>query len=261
MNWLDWLPGRRPPPPIDDALWRDALAACPLARRLAAEDRQRLRLLAARFLQRKRFHAIEMELAALQRLLIAMLVCVPILHMGFGVLRGWQGVVVYPGEFKVRHQHHDGSTGVITERDQILAGEAWPIGPVVLSWAAVQQDLANPWEGYNVVIHEIAHKLDMLDGPPDGAPPLPRRISGRAWAKTFQRAFDRLVAATHRGVPTPIDPYAATNPGEYFAVVSALYFSDPARLDQAEPGVGALLREYYGPSPAPYRLAAVGAEA
>ncbi len=253
MNGFDWLPWRRPPPPIDDALWRDALAACPLALRLSPEDRQRLRLLAARFLQSKRFHPVDMELGAKQRLLIALQASLPVLRLGFRALRGWQGVVVYPGQFKVRHQHHhDDGTGVITEGDRILSGEAWQIGPLVLSWAAVEQDLSQPWDGFNVVIHEIAHKLDMLDGPPDGVPPLPRGVSRRAWIDTFQRAFDRLVHEVQRGYATPIDAYAATNPGEYFAVVSELHFSDPRRLEQAEPGVAALLRGYYGPSPAAF---------
>lgn len=251
MSWLDWLPGRRPPPPIEDSLWRDALAACPLAQRLSAHDRQKLRLLAARFLQRKRFHPIEMELDALQRLLIAMQACIPVLHLGFRALRGWTSVVVYPGEFKVRHRHHDAATGVVTEGDRILNGEAWQIGPLVLSWAAVQQDLQNPWGGYNVVAHEVAHKLDMLDGPPDGVPPLPRGMSWRRWISTFQRAYDRLSRDVNGGYATPIDAYAATNPGEYFAVVSELHFSNPTHLDHAEPEVAGLLRAYYGPSPAP----------
>lgn len=251
MNWFDWLPGRRPPPPIDDAPWRDAVAACPLAQRLPADTRQRLRQLAARFLQRKRFYAYGIELDATQRLLIALQACVPVLRMGFRALRGWQGVVVYPGEFRVRHRHHDDSTGVVTEGDQVLSGEAWHIGPLVLSWAAVQQDLSQPWDGFNVVVHEIAHKLDMLDGPPDGVPPLPRGVSRRAWIKAFQIAYDRLADEVHRGHATLIDPYAATDAGEYFAVVSELHFSDPARLRDAEPAVAALLQAYYGRSPAP----------
>jgi Mlc titration factor MtfA (ptsG expression regulator) len=250
MSWLDWLPGHRPPP-IDDALWRDALAACPQAQRMATNDRQALRLLAARFLQRKRFYANGLELDATRRLLIATLACLPVLHQGFRALRGWTGVVVYPGEFKVRHQHHDAGTGLITEGDQILSGEAWRIGPLVLSWAAVQQDLANPWDGYNVVIHEIAHKLDMLDGPPDGVPPLPRGMSRRRWIDAFQRAYDRLANEVQRGLATRIDEYAATDAGEYFAVVSELHFSNPSLLDRAEPDVAGLLRAYYGPSPAP----------
>jgi Mlc titration factor MtfA (ptsG expression regulator) len=251
MSGFDWLPWRRPPPPIDDGLWRDAMAVCPLAQRLAPDERQRLRLFAARFLQRKRFFPVDTELDPMQRLLIAMQACVPILNSGFRMLRGWQSVIVYPGEFKVRHRHHDASTGVVTERDEVRSGEAWQAGPLVLSWAAVQQDLLQPWDGFNVVVHEIAHKLDMLDGPPDGVPPLPRTIEWRKWIDTFQRAYDRLSGDVHLGHATLIDPYAATNPGEYFAVTSELHFSDPRRLAQAEPDIAALLQAYYGPSPAP----------
>jgi len=93
MTWFDWLPGRRPPPPIAEALWRDALAACPLAQRLPTDERQRLRLLAARFLQRKRLYPTGIELDETQRLLIAMQACLPVLRIGFRALRGWQGVV------------------------------------------------------------------------------------------------------------------------------------------------------------------------
>ncbi len=76
-------------------------------------------------------------------------------------------------------------------------------------------------------------------------------MSRRAWIETFQDAYDRLVDTLDRGEATAIDPYAATNAGEYFAVVSELHFSHPATLERAEPAVARLLRDYYGPSPAP----------
>lgn len=251
MKWFDWIPKRRPPPPIDHGVWHAALSLCPLAQRLSPDELQSLRELAARFLQRKRFLPVDTELDATQRLLIALQACLPVRRMGMRALRGWQSVIVYPNEFRVRRDHHDRRTGVVTEQDQILAGEAWHLGPLVLSWAAVQHSLMHPWEGHNVIAHEIAHKLDMLNGPPDGLPRLPRDIKQQAWIDTFQRAYDGLVMAIHDGQPTTIDPYATTNPGEYFAVVSELYFSDPKRLAQAEPDVAALLHAFYGPSPAP----------
>ncbi|HET7358699.1 MAG TPA: M90 family metallopeptidase [Rhodanobacteraceae bacterium] len=252
MNWRDWLPGAARPLAIDDARWQAAMARCPLARRLRADDRERLRQLAAQFLAHKQFHAIAgVELDAARHLLIAMQASMPVLNPGFRALRGWRGVIVYPGRFKVRRNHHDENTGVVTEHDDVLIGEAWQRGPLVLSWADVQQDLQQPWDGFNVVVHEIAHKLDMLDGPPDGVPPLPRAIDRRAWIDAFQRAYDRLAAGVARGHATAIDPYAAENAGEYFAVVSELHFSQPGVLAAAEPAVAALLDAYYGPSPAP----------
>lgn len=250
MKWFDWLP-KRHPPPIDDGTWHLALSLCPLAQRLSADEQGQLRQLCARFLQRKRFYPINTDLDATQRLLIALQACLPIRHMGMRALRGWQSVIVYPNEFRVRRDHHDNRTGVVTEQNQILAGEAWHLGPLVLSWAAVQHSLEQPWNGHNVVAHEIAHKLDMLNGRANGLPLLPRDISQKTWIDTFQRAYDGLILATHDGHFTTIDRYATTNPGEYFAVVSELHFSDPAGLAQAEPDVAALLETFYGPSPAP----------
>jgi Mlc titration factor MtfA (ptsG expression regulator) len=118
----------------------------------------------------------------------------------------------------------------------------------VLSWAAVEHDLAQPWDGSNVVVHEIAHKLDMLDGEADGTPRLPRGITTREWVTTMQPAYDRLVRAVGHGHEGPIDPYAAESVDEFFAVLSELHFSDPATLRRAEPAVAALLARFYGPA-------------
>ena len=182
------------------------------------------------------------------RLLIAMQACLPALQQGAASLRGWREVLVYPGEFKVRRSHHDECTGVVAEGNQVLSGEAWEHGPLVLSLADVQLDLEQPWDGYNVVVHEMAHKLDMLDGAPDRIPPL-GDIPRRGWIERFQTAYDRLANATAES-GGPIASYAADNIGEYFAVLSELHYSQPGLLREAEPAVAALLEAYYGHSPA-----------
>ena len=46
-----------------------------------------------------------------------------------------------------------------------LTGEAWLQGPVILAWPGVTG--SGGWDAYNLVIHELAHKLDMLDGEAD----------------------------------------------------------------------------------------------
>lgn len=240
------------PPPLPDTLWRDALAGCPLAQRLDRARQNELRQLAAVFLARKRFHALAgAELTEPLRVLIAMQACLPVLQQGPRALRGWRDILVYPGEFKVRRSHHDDRSGVITESDDVLIGEAWEHGPLVLSLADVQLDLQQPWDGFNVVVHEIAHKLDMLDGPPDGVPPLPPSIPRRQWIVAFQRAFDHLSNDVARGRDTLIDPYATEGADEFFAVVSELHWSQPALLRRADAAVADLLEAYYGPSPAP----------
>ncbi|MFI4957993.1 MAG: zinc-dependent peptidase, partial [Lysobacterales bacterium] len=113
----------------------------------------------------------------------------------------------------------------------------------------VQLDLEQPWDGYNVVVHEMAHKLDMLDGPPDGVPPMVD-IPRRRWIEQFQLAYDRLVSAPPHGHDSPIDHYATESASEYFAVVSELHYSQPALLREAEPAVADLLEAFYGRSPA-----------
>lgn len=248
-HWWQSLRARLEPAPVADPLWRRALAACPLARRLDPERQQQLRRLAALFLARKRFHALAgAVLDDYWRLLIAMQACLPALQQGAASLRGWREVLIYPGEFKVRRSHHDDRTGVVTEGDEVLVGEAWEYGPLVLSLADVQLDLEQPWDGYNVVVHEMAHKLDMLDGPPDGVPPLVE-IPRRRWIQQFQQAYDRLLSMPDSH-DSPIDHYARESASEYFAVVSELHYSQPALLRQAEPTVAELLETFYGRSPA-----------
>lgn len=222
-----------------------------LAQRLDSHRQQELRRLVAVFLARKRFHPLAgAELTDDICTLIAMQACLPVLKQGPGALKGWRDILVYPGEFKVKRSHHDDRTGVVTESDDVLIGEAWEHGPLVLSLADVQLDLAQPWDGFNVVVHEIAHKLDMLDGPPDGVPVLPPHIPRRQWIVAFQRAFDLLSNDVARGRDTLIDPYASESPDEFFAVVSELHWSQPAVLRRADAAVAELLQAYYGVSPA-----------
>jgi Mlc titration factor MtfA (ptsG expression regulator) len=237
-------------PPIDDTRWKQAVARVPLARALDAPRLHYLRHLTALFLHTKRFHALGgAELDDFCTLVIAMQASLPALPRGPKAFKGWTNVLVYPGEFNVRRSHHDARSGVVTERDDTLIGEAWDRGPMVLSLADVKLDIEAPWDGFNVVIHEMAHKLDMLAAPANGVPPLLSGMNRREWIATMQSAFDRIVKQVERGRETMIDPYAAEAPEEYFAVTSELHFSQPALLRQAEPKVAQLLAAFYGPSP------------
>jgi MtfA peptidase len=244
-GWLRGLIASRPQ--ITDDAWNALMSRSRLFARLDAPERARLRELAARFLARKTFTAAAgHELTEEQRLAIATLACLPILHLGFEWLEGWREVIVYPGEFRVKREHHDEHTGVVTEGEDELIGEAWERGPVILSWADVATDMKQPFDGFNVVAHEIAHKLDMLDGAMNGVPRLPREIARREWIETLQSSYDALVRAVDRGRETFVDPYAAESADEYFACVSELHFSDPKGLARAEPAVAALLARFYG---------------
>ena len=237
--------GRRPRP-IPDSLWQSAVADCALVVSRPPAEQAALRELAGRFLAHKRFAPVQgAELDDTRCLIIAIQACLPVLHLGFGELGGWREVVVYPGEFKVRREQHDEHTGVVTEGEDVLIGEAWEHGPLVLSWTDIEADLRYPHDGLNVIVHEIAHELDMRDGASDGVPPLSARIPRREWIDGFQRAYDAHCGAVDRGHETIIDPYAAESADEFFACVSEMHFSTPTTLAEVAPAVANLLRRYY----------------
>lgn len=248
IGWLSRLRETiRPPERIGDEDWHGLIASSALFGTVDDGRLHELRALTERFLAHKRFSAAAGHvLDDAQCLAIAALAALPVLNRGFDALSGWREVIVYPGEFRVRREHHDEASGVVTEGEETLIGEAWERGPLIVSWADVAADLERPFDGFNVVVHEIAHKLDLLDGAMNGVPALPASLPRREWIATMQAAYDGLVATLDAGEETAIDPYAGESAEEFFAVVSELHFSDPALLGDALPAVADLLRRYYG---------------
>nr|WP_220466814.1 M90 family metallopeptidase [Stenotrophomonas tumulicola] len=243
MRWL-----RPAPRPIPDMSWQQACRRAPWVDRLSAGGQERLRALAARFLHEKTISPIgELVLREEDLVLLAALCCLPLLELGEVGLRGWSQLIVYPDAFRVQRSHVD-AAGVLHEWDDELIGESWDSGPLVLSWADVQADLQAPFDGYCVAVHEMAHKIDALDGAMDGTPPLPREWQ-RAWARDFQQAYDGFCMQVDAGEETLIDPYAAEAPEEFFAVATEYHFSAPGLLAEALPAVAEHLRRFYGPSP------------
>jgi Mlc titration factor MtfA (ptsG expression regulator) len=246
FDWLRRL--RRTPEPIAPDLWRDTRAALPWLAALDSERSAQLAVLTARFLHEKTITPIgDLTLDAPQRCLLAALCCLPLLEFGTGGLRGWSQLIVYPDAFRVHRSHLD-AAGVLHEYQDDLIGEAWDAGPVILSWADVMADCEDPRAGFCVAVHEIAHKLDVLDGVLDGTPPLPSAWQ-RGWARDFQAAFDTLAAQVDAGHDTAIDGYAAEAPEEFFAVASEYHFSDPHLLRREMPKVAAHLQRFYGTAP------------
>ena len=224
---------------IDEALWKRAVGALRFI-----PDTPRLRELVLLFLAEKEFagaHGI--EVTDEMRLAIAAQACLPILALGLDWYAGWHGVVVYPGDFRVRRREVD-EAGVVHEWDDELAGEAMPGGPVVISWDAAAHD---PY--MNVVIHEFAHKLDMVNGEADGLPPLHPGMDARAWVAAFKEAYDGFCDAVERGKDTWLDPYAGEHPSEFFAVVSEAFFEDPGETARRYPRVYEQLALFYRQDP------------
>jgi MtfA peptidase len=229
---------------IDDALWHRAVQGLSFLSRLPQEKIHALKELSLLFLAEKQFTGAHgLALTDAMRLSVAAQACLPVLELGLDWYAGFTGIVVYPGDFRVQRKEVD-EHGVVHEWDDELAGEAMPGGPVVLSWDALANDPA-----MNVVIHEFAHKLDMLSGAADGVPPLHAGMSRKAWMKTFEEAYQGFCDALERDKETWLDPYAAEHPSEFFAVISEAFFTDPAETRRRYPDVFDQLKLFYKQDP------------
>jgi Mlc titration factor MtfA (ptsG expression regulator) len=231
-------------------VWFDALVErVPELKRLGTSERMRLAERAREFLAGKALHGADgLDIDESISTKIATLAAWPALNLGPEAFEGWSDVVIYPGTFRARRRKHDRDTGIVREYDEDLAGEAWSSGPMVISLEDLMLDLAHPEDEQNVVIHEMAHKIDGLDGDMDGRPPLHRGMDPEEWRRTMQRAFDLMNHRLDHGLDTPIDPYAATAPEEFFAVCSEYYHLAPSRLAEAYPEVHRLLQQFYRPA-------------
>jgi Mlc titration factor MtfA (ptsG expression regulator) len=213
---------------IPTEMWLGAVSALPFVARLTVNEQARLRALAEQFLAQKEMAgAGELELTAEIQVHIAVQACLPILNLGLGWYRGWSSIVVYPSEF-------------------------------LLSWDDAARAGTAAGAAYSVVIHEFTHKLDMLDGAANGCPPFDAKLhtglDPAKWQTTLADAFERLNAeldiiearmpdtidpeseAVHAYYAhLPLDPYAAQDPAEFFAVSSEAFFVDAARLQLAFP--------------------------
>jgi len=234
---------------IPDVHWDAALEAVPVLRMLDDGERARLRDLSLLLLREKRLEpAGGLALDESMRVRIAALACLPILELGLDCYDGFASVIVYPDEFVVPGREEVDEAGVVHVGDDVLSGESREFGPVILAWEDVEA--SGQGEGYNVVAHEFAHKLDLLDGAVNGLPPLHRDMRVSEWTDVFQAAYDELVEQLERGEEPWIDPYAAENPGEFFAVCTELFFDVPLDLQIAYPALYRQLAAYYRQDPA-----------
>jgi hypothetical protein len=236
---------RRPFP----AAWRELLRQrMPLYKRLPARAQLRLKQRAQLLLAEVPFIGCGgLVVTEEMRVLIAAQAALLLLERGPAFARLRQ-VLVYPGHFAV-DRARTGPDGVVHEARQVLAGESWQLGQVVLAWDAVQESAAVPDDGANVVIHEFAHQLDQENGPPNGAPFLGRYGRPEQWARVLGEEFAQLRARLARGESDLIDPYAATDPAEFFAVVSELFFERPAALAETHPALYAEFARCYRQDP------------
>ncbi|MBI5007365.1 MAG: zinc-dependent peptidase [Nitrosomonadales bacterium] len=231
---------------LDETTWQ-AVMGLPLFDGLLAAEQVRLRELATQLLADKAFSgAGGIEVDDGMATAIAAFAVLPVLNIGYDWYEGWREIVVYPGEFIHDGEHMD-EAGIVHHVRDVRSGEAMQGGPMVLSWEDVEH--SGQGEGFNVVIHEFAHKLDMMNGDANGRPPLHSGMVPADWAREFQSAYDDLCRRVDGGEDTVIDPYATESPAEFFAVLSEYFFEAPELLQLGCPAVYGLLASFYRQDP------------
>ena len=241
---------------IPDAMWLSTLQAYPFLTADPANDPEQLRAMVAAFLADKEFNGAHgLQITDAMAVAIAAQACLPVLHLGLAWYDDFKGIVVHPGAMLARREVVD-DAGVVHHYKEALSGEAMQHGPVTLSWADVAASGDSAQAGYNVVIHEFVHKLDMRSGSADGCPPLPSRLAWESWRVTMQANYvrfqEKLTMAERFGAEPPwLDAYAATAPAEFFAVASEAYFVNRQRFAQEFPELMPLFAQFFNASAAP----------
>jgi MtfA peptidase len=218
--------------------------------RLDRKDQAELRGHVLVFLNEKKFEGCGgLEMTDEVRVTIAAQACMLLLRREASYYPQMKTILVYPSRyFSVASQHIGG--GVVVEKAQTRLGESWHRGPVVLSWDDVRHGAIDPDDGRNVTLHEFAHQLDSEFGETDGAPALPRASMYTPWARILQREYDKLRDELERHRKPFIDAYGATNPAEFFAVITEAFFEQPRQLKRKHPALYDQLSQFYRQDPA-----------
>ena len=235
---------------IPDALWKRTLVRYPFLQRRDPADAAELRRLTSLFLDRKEFSCSGgLRLTNAMAVAIAAQASLPVLRLGLDRDDGFVGIVIHPDTMLARRSMQD-DDGVVHEYDEALAGEAMEGGPVTLSWPDVRRAGHSAAQGYNVVIHEFAHVLDMASGAANGVPALPPDLPLQVWQRTLSREYGVFAQRVGEGQPTLLDPYGACAEEEFFAVASESFFVNPLRMQQEHPELYDVFRRFYRQDPA-----------
>jgi Mlc titration factor MtfA (ptsG expression regulator) len=179
---------------------------------------------------------------------VAVLAALLVLRLSVDEYREVSAVIVYPSAMQSRGVYAGPVRGTVTDGVVPVVGQAHGRrGPVLLAWDEAREAARNPGRGQNVVYHEFAHKLDMLDDLLDGTPPLERRDDVARWVEVCTEAYEALRAGIER---PPLQPYGATNPAEFFAVATEAFFDVPVSLKHHEPRLYEVMRDFYKQDPA-----------
>ncbi|MHB8120595.1 MAG: M90 family metallopeptidase [Desulfuromonadaceae bacterium] len=253
FHWLrdhhrDKLRKRPFPPRWEEVLRTNVAHYC----MLYDTERTELRALTQVFIEEKQWEGCGgLELNDEILVTIAAQACILLLGLPHNYYRNVESILVYPSAV-MPPAHTPGVFEQINsplEGPVPLVGQAFTNGPVILVWDSVLHGARHPRNGHNVVYHEFAHKLDMLDGSADGTPPLDRDQLA-AWVAVCTREFLRLRSLTEKGQKTFLDSYGTKNEAEFFAVATEEFFDRPLALQEHAPDLYQLLSSYYRQEPA-----------
>lgn len=183
------------------------------------------------------------------RVTVAAQACLLLLNRPTDYYPRLRQILVYPRAFWVPHTQPD-EHGLVHADDELRAGESWDEGQVILAWDETRDSARIPDDAFNVALHEFAHQLDAENGLSNGAPDLGSPQRHARWAEVMRRAFTALQDQLARGEETVLDPYAATDPVEFFAVATEAFFERASDLAQADPDLYAELAGFYRVDPA-----------
>jgi Mlc titration factor MtfA (ptsG expression regulator) len=181
------------------------------------------------------------------RLVIAAQAALLILGLTIEHYRLVSAVIIHPSGTVVRGERAGQIPGTVTDAILPIHGLAQDRrGPVVIAWDQARAAARYPERGHNVVLHEFAHKLDLLDGDFDGSPPLgPEHLV--EWEAVCVAVYDDLRRGRAR---PPLRRYGAVSRAEFFAVASEAFFDQPHDLASAEPRLYEVLARFYRQDPA-----------
>ncbi|NDY96117.1 zinc-dependent peptidase [Wenzhouxiangella limi] len=246
---LDFFRPKRAPAEsrCDSRTFNAALDNFPALQVLSEQQLDRLQERAAQIMQQKTFlGGSGYEPSREDRLSVALLAALPVLRRGLDWYQDFHTFVLYPEAFVTELDETD-DDGLVHSGQDLRVGEAWSRGPVILAMSDVHA--SGQGDGFNVVVHELAHQIDHRNGEANGFPPLPDGMQPATWTRVFSAAYDRLLAELERGEETGLDPYAAESPAEFFAVASECFFDAPRWLSAHHPDIHRQLVALYGYSP------------
>jgi len=220
----------------------------PIYKKLPNNIKKNLHACILVFIKEKEFIGVKgINIDDEKRVLIAANACLLTSGIDECMYKDVKTIIIYPYTFIKKKKLNLG--GIISESEEVLLGEAWQSGQVVISWKDLIDGDLNPQDGRNVGFHEFAHQLDMNDGVADGTPSIPFTLYHK-WSEVMSKEFKKLKETYKNHKKAILDYYAITNEAEFFAVATEVFFEKPQKLKEIEPDIYDILKEFYRLDPA-----------